>query len=615
MSESNSSPAPSSPPAHDPPAYIRFDKKQREEFLSQFGITAPPQRELFHLLCDHWRPLIDFDKFVAARAGQFPHLSHELENLVARLKSAKLGCLTYKKSELGDRVPHQIILCAENEDRYWFYFLQDLIQQAVENPRNPFLTAALLKTREILVPLDRIYDLPLAQLTKAGIEQVGKTEKLHTLQVLDERILVTSHTLNLLLGFASAKIRYGMKNPELAAAASRLLNIGLTDIGKKVEDKDTTFWQSLTEALVRSRDDLFADRRLHLEKSFFQAAELFRTYLVNQIEELKKQKADAKDRETDMRQLELLVLNDKESVMAAEELDRHMKLLFQEKYKDGYSQFKDDFYRQFTQVHQKTALPVLMGVHGGLVHRDNFYQNFVKRFMVLQAQVQDEFLVRMDRHLRTGNSKGDLAFVDPRTLEHAISDWVKAHDSYMADVFAKPKTLAEGLIHYGKVVLNMSSVDEMKHLMEQFFKPGVMTFRPLQEIFEVDAPALYEKAFKHLSVFSQFWRRLTGKYSSQAKQFAALALPKVDKKPILAAAVKNRPGEEEDAPSLENLSPEERKKRKEEWLARKREALAASSASTGKKGGKSEAASAKVYNQKEREKAWGEFEDTIRKSD
>ena len=78
-----------------PPDYIRFDRSQREEFLSQYGITAPSQREMFHQLCNSWRPLIDFDSFTAARTGVVTHPVQETENLVSRLKSAKLAQFTY----------------------------------------------------------------------------------------------------------------------------------------------------------------------------------------------------------------------------------------------------------------------------------------------------------------------------------------------------------------------------------------------------------------------------------------------------------------------------------------------------------------------------------------
>jgi len=354
-----------------PPAYIRFDKKQREEFLSQFGITAPAQREMFHQLCNSWRPLIDFQSFTAARTGVVTHPVHETENLIARFKAAKMGLFTYRKNEKGERVPKDIILCEEESPRYWFHFVQDLIQQACDNPRNPYLTVGLLRTREILLPAGGIEDYPLEKLSKSTIDALAKTEKMVFLTLQEDRILATSQTLSLLLTFSSAKLRFTLKNPEITAAASRLLNLGLSDVTKRLEDKESGFWRGLTEVLLEHRDDLLADRRLHLDPGFFQAAQLFYTYLTNQLEEGKRLKEQALERETDLRQLEQLVLQDKDVVMAPEELESNLKLMFKDKYRENFEGLREEFFTTYTQTTQKTALPAILTLKSGLVHRNN----------------------------------------------------------------------------------------------------------------------------------------------------------------------------------------------------------------------------------------------------
>ncbi|HTH12825.1 MAG TPA: hypothetical protein VMB23_00410, partial [Spirochaetia bacterium] len=330
-----------------PPAFIRFDKKQREEFLSQFGVTSPSQREMFHQLCNSWRPLIDFDSFTGARTGVVTHPVHETENLVGRLKQAKMGLFTYKKNEKGERVPKEIVLCDEGHPRYWFYFVQDLIQQACDNPRNPYLTVGLLRTREILLPASGIEDLALSSLAKSSIDALAKAERLLFLTVQGERILATSQTLSLLLTFSSAKLRFNLQNPEITAAASRLLNLGLSDVSKRLEDKESGFWRGLTEALLQAKDDLLADRRLHLDPGFFQAAELFYQYLTNQLEEVKRQKEKDAEREADLRQLEQLVLMDKDVLMPPEELESHLKLLFKDKYGDRFEGLREEFFASY----------------------------------------------------------------------------------------------------------------------------------------------------------------------------------------------------------------------------------------------------------------------------
>jgi len=588
-----------------PPDYIRFDKKQREEFLSQFGITSPSQREMFHQLCNSWRPLIDFDSFTGARTGVVTHPVHETENLINRLKAARMAQFTYKRNEKGERVPKDIILCEEGSPRYWFHFVQDLIQQACDNPRNPYLTAALLKTREILLPATGIEELTLDKISKSYIEAMMKTERMFSVTLQKEKILATSQTLSLLLTFSSAKLRFILKNPEVTAAASRLLNLGLSDVAKRLEDRESGFWRGLTDVLLEHAEDLAADRRLHLEPGFFQAAELFNRYLANQVEEVKKQKELAEAREADLRELEQVVLLDKDILMPHEELESHLKLMFKDKYGDQFENLREEFLTTFTQSSQKTILPVIMTLKTGLVHRNNLYKYFLRRFEGLASLVVQEYGVKMDRRLRKQQSNTDLEFVDKANLEHSLAEWTKKTDSVVGELFEKPKLLAEVLIHHGRVNMGLSLVEEMRPLMEKFFKPGVMTFKTYQEIYGLDVPALYEEAFKRLSVLTQFWRRLTGSYSIQAEEFRALSLPREKRDP-------NRPnlsGIMVDDTPLENLTPEQLKARKEEWKNRKN-----SGVGPGLKKS-SPPPVPRVYNEGERNKAWKGFKEVIVKKE
>lgn len=588
-----------------PPAYIRFDKKQREEFLSQYGITSPSQREMFHQLCNSWRPLIDFDSFTGARTGVVTHPVHETENLVGRLKAAKMGLFTYKKNDKGERVPKDIILCDEGHPRYWFHFIQDLIQQACDNPRNPFLTVGLLRSREILLPAGEIEDLPLARISKGSIEAFAKTERLLFLTLRGERVLATSQTLALLLTFSSAKLRFVLKNPEITAAASRLLNLGLSDVAKRLEDKESGFWRGLTEVLLQHAEDLLADRRLHLDPGFFQAAELFYQYLTNQLEEVKKQKELDQEREADLRQVEQIVLLDKDVIMSPEELESHLKLLLKDKYGDRFEALRDEFMATYTQNSQKTSIPVILTLKAGLVHRNNLYQYFRKRFDSLIPLVNQEYLVKMDRRLRKTHGNSELDFLNKENLERSLAEWTAKTDPLVGELFEKPKVLAESLIHHARTTQGMASVEEMKPLLERFFKPGVMTFRSYQEIYSVDVPRLYDEAFKRLSVFSQFWRRLTGSYRIQAEEFRSLALPKEKRTDAPRASLS---GIHVDETPLEHLSPEELKARKAEWKKRKQ-----AGGAPLKKDTSGPTLIVKQYSEGEREKAWKGFKETIHK--
>jgi len=593
-----------------PPAYIRFDKKQREEFLSQCGIVSPSHREMFHQLCQTWRPFIDFDSFTGARTGVVAHPVQETENLIARFKAAKMGLLTYKKNEKGERVPKDIVLCDEGHPRYWVHFVQDLIQQACDNPRNPYLTVGLLRSREILMPAGDIADLPPTQISKSSIEALAKGEKLLFLTLQGERLLASSQTITLLLAFSSAKLRFVLKNPEITAAASRLLNLSLSEVAKRLEDKESGFWRGLTETLLQHKDDLLADRRLHLDLAFFQAAELFHRYLTNQLEEVKRQKELAAERETDLRQVEQLVLLDKDVLMPPEELEAHLKLLFKDKYGDQFEGLREEFFQTYVHTNQKASIPVILTLRSGMAHRNNLYRYFLKRFEGLLTLLYQEYRIKMDRRLRKVHGNAELDFLNKENLERSLLDWTAKTDPLVGELFGKPKVLAETIIHHGRANLGLVSVEDMRPSLERFFKPGVMVLKPYQEVYGLDVPRLYEESFKRLSVFVQFWRRLTGSYRIQGEELRVLALPK-DRRPDVARASAPPASYEErghDEKSLDHLSPEERRARREEWKRRK-----ATGAPPGKKSSLESftAPKPREYSEGEREKAWTSFKDTL----
>jgi len=203
-----------------------------------------------------------------------------------------------------------------------------------------------------------------------------------------------------------------------------------------------------------------------------------------------------------------------------------------------------------------------------LVHRNNLYRHFLKRFESLEPLLIQEYLIKMDRRLRKQSGNGELDFLDKANLERSLAEWTAKSDPLVGELFDKPKLLAEALIHHGRTTQGLASVEDMKPLMERFFKPGVMTFRTYQEIYSLDIPTLYEDAFKRLSVFAQFWRRLTGSYQIQGNEFRALALPR-DKK---ETAKREANSGDRDEASLDKLSPEELKARKQEWKERKNSA-------------------------------------------
>lgn len=501
------------------PPFVLMDKKQREEFLSQIGISVPAQRSLFHELCDSWVSLIDYKAFIGPRSAANHSAAADFTALLNRLKELRMAVVLSKKDASGDRYPEKIVLTEEADQRYWYHFLAELFQTGIDNPRNPFLTESWLKSKGQYFPYEKTTEIEKSALVKSTMEELAKTETVCALNLGPDRILAPGKDLGVLLAFASAKIRYHLKNADAVTAISRLMNSSLTDITSRLDSKDAGFWKTLTGAILGGKDDLLNDRKSYLDRHFIHAADIFHAYMENQITELKKQKEETVNRENDMKEVEQLVLQDKEVVVSPDDLDTHIRLLFKDKYGEGFKAFREDFFRLFTQSNSKTALPVLIQTQVGFVHRNNFYTHFLARFDRVDRQISSEFNLRMDRILRTRNRDGDVTFVTPENLEAAIEDVIKEVDELVWEVLKKPKLLAEAMIHYGKTVINMKSIDEIKNIMEQFFKPGTMVYKKLRTIFNVNSFNLFENAFKKLPIFLQFWIRLTGQYESNRSKY------------------------------------------------------------------------------------------------
>lgn len=581
-----------------PPEYVLQTQREREQLLSHWGIISDLQRRLFLELTENWTPSIDFRSFLAARSEGGVNLSSDLQSLFAKLREAKVGILLTQKTEEAGRIGHRMILTSEGDPRFWYYHLSEALNAASDSPTAPYLTEALLASKGQVIPAPLITSLNLGDINKKFMEEALGLKSIFSLPVQgSDKLLVTSRDLGRLMTWTGNKLRYRMGNTEVATAIARLMNSSLTEFQKRAGSKDALFWKGLCQAVHDNFEDLLADRKLRLDKDFIQAADIFLSYLNTQLEEARRQKEEGKEREQDMKQLEAIAkAASAENLVTPGEMDEHIAT-YKPKYGQVYPLFREDFLKLYTQLETKTGLPPLMAFPGGYIHRDNFFLVFHKRLEKLRLRIKDEFRGRMDYILRTGNRNNDLSFSDTSSLEQAVADFLEEKDPWMAEVVKKGRMVAEGLIHHGRLFLGAKTMEDLKPQMDRYFKSGSTTLKSLVYLFDVDAFALFEESFRKLSVFTQLFIRLSGRFNSYRDKYLLLsphahadafkktsALPSArDRSASFQAAKESRrTGSTQDTPMPRKKKPEAPPK-------------------------------PKTYTRREQEAAWNRFKDNISK--
>ena len=499
------------------PEYILADEKEREEFLSHIGNFSSPERELFHKLAAAWQPLIPWERFVANAGLGISAGMQDLERLLNKLRTARIGLITTRYKE-GSRHRQGIILARENSKRFWAAMVDEAFESLYESISHPLPLEGNLKEEGIDVPDHYLTTLDSEGIVHAMSPDSSEERAIYRIPSLEgEHLIVTSSNIRRFIGIAIAKIRYHLQSTNLLSETARVLDTSLMDIKNQVQNREPSFWLSFTGKVLQSRK-VFASKGLKVGKSFYHCAQLLKLLIDGQIQDARKKKQEREERELDMKQL-LEEMRQLEKPLCVQQEFTGRLEQFKEKYEDQFKDFQEAFYERFVKSQGKRTLPRIVIVDKGYIHRDRLYPHFYERFLDAASVLDQEYVDEMTRQLKTGNRNNSEIFYSKESFESDIESRVERIDSFVASLLKKPGMLGESIIHTAKQQKAAKTVDDLKDKLEAYFQPNSMRLKSYASVFALNLFEIFERAFTRLHVLHQLWIRITGKYESYKERY------------------------------------------------------------------------------------------------
>ncbi|MEW5815353.1 MAG: hypothetical protein AB1798_08185 [Spirochaetota bacterium] len=615
MSSSNENQHPPLPKLDEQtPDYIKFETKARDQFLSQIGNFTPGQRTLFHRLCTYWTPEIDYKKFISSHTSDIKNAEAELEKVMSRLKAVRLGLITTRVSE-GERKKEKILLTPQDDFRFYYHRLGEEYEELNQSISNPFPTKKTLGEKNIHIPALFSSVLSPDNLHKYFIDEQTASQSIFSINVsTDDPVIVPSNKLQALINIAVRKIRYVLKNQEALNLTAKIKNTTLAKINQIISSSDPLFWLDIAKTIAGNAESYEALRRVSIDHSFYQSAEILLHYVTNQLNENKKRNEEEKQKREDMKLLASRIKVQADIALTQMTFDS-LAEEFKSRYEGGFQKFKDEFFEQFIKPREKTSLPVIVFVNKYYIHRDNLYPFFLNRLGHLKSFLQNEYQEIMKYIIRTNNKEELTLFYSQENFQEDIEGKVKKNDPFISYLFQNPRLLAELILYGTKQADKNRSIDELKEYLWKYFKYDTMLLKNLAEIFELETGILFDKAFSELSLLKQLILKFTGRYEMLRERYTSLAQLGREGK----GKNKAQPLQKKETSKKQPFSPAVTRKTttpKPQPGKRKTIPLKPAAASGGEREkiapGKPLMKTTKKYSRREQEEAWRKFKKSIK---
>ena len=496
----------------NPPEYVTYDDKAREEFLSQHGSFTPEERDAFHKICRGWEAEIPF-----------PRIDEYLTrgNLIEKLRAARLGVVVTQYKD-GQRKPKALVLSEEGGLTFYKTLLEEEYVGLQESIANPLPTEKVLSETDPAIPESHITDTSFEGL----IERVGSTAKnVAAIYRVDlghgERLLLPSSRVKSALALAIARLKYHFQSANLMSEVARILDTGVMEVKSQVESKDMTRWREICDAVSENRGDLEQRKGLAVDDHFFTSAEFARHYIAGQIAHSKKQREQQTAQSDDIAAIE-------EKVRTAPTFFVDPPTMFswldeyESKYGDQYQKFREAFFESATTAQERRSLPQILLVSNRYIHRDNVYPAFKNDFEALKQKLRSDYLGVMKNYLRGLKQEGERIFASEQSFEEDIARRVSEENEFLSELLEKPTILAEALIHNAKKKRSVKGVDDLKILMADYFQVGTMKLKDLSYVFGLSMLELFDTAFRDSALLRQIWLKITGRAETLRDAFARL---------------------------------------------------------------------------------------------
>ncbi len=496
----------------NPPEYVTYDDKAREEFLSQHGSFAPEERDAFHKICRSWEEQIPF-----------PRIDEYLTrgSLIEKLRTARLGVVITQFKD-GQRKPKGLVLSEEGGLIFYKTLLEEEYVGLQESIANPLPTEKVLSDTDLAIPESHITDTSFEGL----VERVGGMAKdVSAIYRLDlgggERLLLPSSRVKSALALAIARLKYHFQSANLMSEVARILNSSVMEIKSQIESKEMARWKQICDAVSENRGDLEQRKGLAVDEHFFTSAQFARRYIEGQIAHSKKQREQQTAQSDDIAAIE-------EKVRMAPTFFVDPPTVFswldeyESEYGEQYPKFREAFFEDATTAKERRSLPQVLLVGNRYIHRNNVFPAFKNDFEALKQTLRSEYLDVMKNYLRGIKHEGERVFASEQSFEEDIARRVSDANEFVSELLEKPAILAEALIHNAKKKRSVKSIDDLKIVMADYFQVGTMKLKDISYVFGLSMLELFDTAFRDSAILRQIWLKITGRAETLRDAFARL---------------------------------------------------------------------------------------------
>ncbi len=590
------------------PSYASYSESDREAFLSQLGNFTPYQRTVFHTLCKAQNGAVRYKTFADRISLQIKNVHSEIDALVKKLNVHRLALFLYSYETSGKEVQKKkeyIILTDQGDQSFYRFSMQQLFEDitAGSTPRLP--TGKVLEEFNISIPDYMISEISRENLRKPYIQDIFITPSILSFQVKnDEHIYFLSSQLNQLIQLCIQVIRDYTQSNSILSELARFKNTSITNLKQNLATRTPLTWMDLSKTIIEF-DGKRSQQQFTIGDSFCQAAEMVYTYLKNEIADAKQKQEQEQELESDLQKIVEKLKKKYFEPISQERLNNELDTL-KEKYGDRYQEVKDQFFERYSKLKEATKLPHVVFIGKSYIHRTHLHKYVAYRFKELSAEMEEQYINLMKRLLRTSNRNEDATFFSKKNFNVDIERRIREADRFIAELLERPRILAEAIIYVAKEEKQIKDIDQVKHVLEQYFLPGTMQYKQISEICNLNIFIIFQKAFTDLPALRQFWMKITGKFRAYRDKYTQFR-PKL---PVALSGVVETTDVEN---SERTRSPEERREREPVHSSSERSSPHRTVPSRRRKGVQNVKKRDKQYSHRQTEEAWDDFRDSLKK--
>jgi len=465
---------------------------------------------------------------------------------------------------------------------------------------HPMLTTTKLLEQGIVIPDLFIDVLTPRHISKAFFKECKNEGKIYTIPTSEDDYLVaTSGSITSIISMCIKRIREGFKNSTILSYVAKLQSLALMELKRDLLSNNPAFWRKLSVTILDAKEEILQKSRT-LNRDFFTANEIIRFFSENELKAMEKKRAEDQEMYEEMKTIALEISHKDSFFLNQSELNKVL-----EKNQKKWSDFKEKFYENFVTVKKKTQLPQIIYIGQKYIHRDNIYTYFITQLAEYSADLRIEYQKLMESILRTNNRLNITVFFSKDNLRSNIREKLNDWDPMISFFLDRPSIVSESVIHVAKKKMNIKEVGRIKVMLEKYFEPGRLRFKPLEELYDLDILEIFQYAFLKIPIWKQFFIRILGRYDSYRKSYTSMSIQPKGKKenqPFTPSVKK------ENIPDFSQMSKEERK-----LEFRRRQSLNYNKTRKSSSSFTEQPSNNKQYSLKERNEAWSDFNTSFNK--